>query len=191
MVSLIVDPNVIESTETMRRYCNGILRDLSGGQFYKVTKAYFELGASVLRGPNNVAEWSGRFKDEAGLNVINTELHAWRFWFTYLGFGYLHNMFLLPSAGVFIKDIIGAAGMEKKHRYSFSDFIDLIRPYAEIILGDEEGVLSFGVSNGLRSLHDSGIITLEHILDQEDIWSLYPMQLHSMSSTVTNITLNK
>lgn len=191
MVSLAVEPSTVDSMTSLRKHCNGIIREFSGGQFFETTKAYFNLGINVLTGPNNVAEWGGRFKDEAGLTINNMELRAWRFWFTYLGFGYLHDMFLLPSAGTFIKDVIDIAGMEKKRRYSFGEFIDLVRPYAEIVLGEEGGTLNFGLSNGLRSLHDSGVITLEHIYDQEDIWSLYPMQLYSNDATVTNITLNK
>ena len=50
--------------------------------------------------------------------------------------------------------------------------------------------INYGISNGLRTLHDQGIITMEHILDQEDIWTLYPIKAHVIADTVTNITIN-
>ena len=37
MISLAVDPSVIESRQTMRKYVNGVLRKFSDGQFYQVT----------------------------------------------------------------------------------------------------------------------------------------------------------
>ena len=190
-VSLAVESSVIDSISTMRRYCNGVLSEFKGGQFFEVTKTYFDMGDSVLNGPNNVAEWSDRFKDASRLTVNAMELRARRFWFTFLGFGYLHDMFLIPNAGVFIKDAIDLAGIKKRHPYSFGEFVELIMPYSEIVMDSDANMLNFGVSNGLRTLHDNGMITLEHILDQEDIWSLNPLQLHKIKDTVTNITVNK
>ena len=84
-------------------------------------------------------------------------------------------------------------GFEKDRRYSFGEFISRILPYSQIIIDSDPSSrrLNYGVSNGLRSLHDSGIIKLEHILDQEDIWNLYPLKAHAISGTVTNITICK
>ena len=49
--------------------------------------------------------------------------------------------------------------------------------------------LSYGMSNGLRTLHDAGILKMEHFLDQKDIWTLYPLSVHPIRDTVTNITI--
>ena len=32
-------------------------------------------------------------------------MRAWRFWVSYLGMGYLHDMFIIPNADTFIKDL--------------------------------------------------------------------------------------
>ena len=44
-------------------------------------------------------------------------------------------------------------------------------------------------SNGLRALHDQGVIQLLHKLDGDDIWFLYESELHSVKSTVTHIAI--
>ena len=41
MISLIVDPSVIKSLETMREFITNNIGTLSDGSFYKTTKAYF------------------------------------------------------------------------------------------------------------------------------------------------------
>ena len=86
--------------------------------------------------------------------------------------------------------MIAHAGLEQGRSYSFGAFIESILPYSRMIVDDDPAnrQISYGVSNGLRSLHDMGIIRLEHILDQTDIWSLYP-QPHQIAGTVTNITI--
>ena len=99
-------------------------------------------------------------------------------------------MFLIPNASVFLRDVIDSVHLEKGTRYSFGEFVDAIGPYCEIIIDPANRSFNYGSSCGLRSLHDLGIITLEHILDQDDIWSLYPMELHPIGSTVTNVTIN-
>jgi hypothetical protein len=48
---------------------------------------------------------------------------------------------------------------------------------------------SYGVSNGLRALHDAGKIKMEHIHDQEDMWTLYPLRAYSNDATITHITI--
>lgn len=41
-----------------------------------------------------------------GEQIDAMEMRAWRFWVTYLGFGYLQDMFFIPNANVFIEDIL-------------------------------------------------------------------------------------
>lgn len=193
VVSLAVDPRIIKSTATMRKYVNGMLEEFQNGQFYQVTKAYFALDSSILKGEKNVATLAPLIAQKINRPVDATAMRAWRFWVSFLGFGYLQDMFMIPNANVFLNDIISMGGFEKDRRYSFGEFISRILPYSQIIIDSDPSSrrLNYGVSNGLRSLHDSGIIKLEHILDQEDIWNLYPLKAHAISGTVTNITICK
>ena len=61
----------------------------------------------------------------------------------------------------------------------------------KIIIGTDVSnhQINYGLSNALRTLHDSGIIKLEHILDSSDIWNLHPLKAHPISGTVTNVTI--
>ena len=193
MISLAVDPGVIKSMDSLRQFINGKLEIFKDGEFYKVTSAYFSMGNRVLGLEQNVAAMAPYISNEIGIAVDPMQMRAWRFWVSFLGFGYLQDMFFIPNAYVFLKDLIDIAGLEKKKRYSFRTFIERIRPQCNIIIGTNisNRELNYGVSNGLRTLHDNDYIKLEHILDQEDIWSLYPMNVHTVTSTVTNITILK
>lgn len=191
MISLAVDPSVIESRQTMRKYVNGVLRKFSDGQFYQVTHAYYMLGADALKTEKNLSNLGPVMSELTGQKVDAMAMRAWRFWVSYLGLGYLQEMFMIPNADVFLQDVIELAGLEKGKKYSFGEFINRISPYCGIIMDDnlKNRRLSYGMSNGLRTLHDAGILKMEHFLDQKDIWTLYPLKAHPIRDTVTNITI--
>ena len=160
MISLAVDPSVIESRQTMRKYVNGVLRKFSDGQFYQVTHAYYMLGADALKTEKNLSNLGPVMSELTGQKVDAMAMRAWRFWVSYLGLGYLQEMFMIsPYCGIIMDE------NQKNHR------------------------LSYGMSNGLRTLHDAGILKMEHFLDQKDIWTLYPLKAHPIRDTVTNITI--
>lgn len=191
VVSLAVEAKEIKTIDAMRSYVNGMLEEFRSGQFYKVTKAYFDMDNKVLTGVKNIAQWGEIFQNQFEISVDAMALRAWRFWATFLGFGYLQEMFFIPNADVFLKDIIERSGLEKRKQYSIGEFIKALCPQGNILLQhtQSEKRLNFGVSNGLRTLHDEGYLKLEHVLDFEDIWSLYPMKAHTISGTVTHITI--
>lgn len=188
---LAVSPSVVRSLADMRRYVNGRLEAFADGQFYRVTKAYYGWGVKVLHGEQNVANLAPALEQELGVSLDAKAMRAWRFWIAYLGLGYLHDMFIVPNADGFLHDLISCADFEKKRTYSFGEFIERILPCAKIVIDGEPSnrQLNYGVSNGLRTLHDAGILRMEHILDQEDIWSLYPLKAHTIEATVTNVTI--
>lgn len=191
MLSLAVDRRNIESISSMRKFVNTKLSSFSGGQFYKVTQAYFGLDTSVLSGDKNLANLGPQMTSLTNMPVDAMAMRAWRFWVTFLGFGYLHDMFFIPNSKVFLDDVLQNLNLAKGSTYSFGKFVDLITKHAQIIIGP--GVttrrLNYGLSNGLRALHDAGKIKLEHVLDSSDIWNLYPLKAHPVTETVTNVTI--
>ncbi|SMC62086.1 hypothetical protein [Papillibacter cinnamivorans] len=191
MVSLAVDSSTIKSIDSLRKYVNGMLEQFSTGQFYQVTKAYYSLDGAVLKGEKNVANMAPLLSQMINRPVDAVAMRAWRFWVSFLGLGYLQEMFVIPNADVFLKDIIEIAEFDKNRRYSFGEFISRIMPYCHMIIDANPAnrKLNYGISNGLRALHDAGVVKLEHILDQEDIWNLYTLKAHAISNTVTNITI--
>lgn len=187
VLSLGVEPSVLNSMDSMRFYVNGQLDRFREGQFYKVTKAYYDMGERILHGKQNVANMALLISSE----IDATAMRAWRFWAVYLGFGYLQDMFVIPNADIFLRDLIKRGGFEKNKRYSVAEFLEKIRPYADIIIDpeNESKTFNFGVSNGLRTLQDAGYIKMEHIMDQENTWNLYHIDALSANETVTNITI--
>ena len=191
-ISLAVSPESVANIQSMRQYINGILSEFSEGQFYRVTAEYFAMGKKVLEGEQNIVNLASQLRQNLNMPSIDAPaMRAWRFWVSFLGFGYLQNMFFIPNPGVFLWDIIQKIDYNKNQLYSFSEFMDKIQSLCSIILGDDYSSkqLNYGFSNGLRMLHDNKKIKLEHILDQSDIWSLYPLSAHSITGTVTNITI--
>ena len=193
VLSVAVDASVLKNMDTMRSYINGQLNQFREGQFYKVTKAYFDMGEEILHGEQNVANMASLMTLKTGISVDSMAMRAWRFWASYLGFGYLQDMFVIPNADTFLQDIISKAEFEKNKRYSIAGFLEKLRPYSDIIIDSSNGIkkFSFGVSNGLRTLQDAGVIRMEYILDQEDTWNLHHVDALSANETVTNITVLK
>jgi len=191
VLSLGVDQSVLKNMDAMRFYINGQLDQFREGQFYKVTKAYYDMGESILHGEQNVANMASVMTLKTGIPVDSMAMRAWRFWAAYLGFGYLQEMFVIPNSDVFLLDIIKRAGFEKNKRYSITEFLEKLRPHADIIIDPADGrkTFSFGVSNGLRTLQDAGEIKFEHIMDQEDTWNLYHIDALSADETITNVTV--
>ena len=191
MLSLAVDHKHLSSIKAMRQYVNTKLRDYPNGQFYKVTQAYFDLDAQVLSGDQSLVNLAPKMSEITGMSIDAPAMRGWRFWVTFLGFGYLQDMFFIPNASVFIGDILQHLMLTKGTMFSFSEFIELITPYSQIIMGSDTSnhYINLGFSNALRTLHDSGVIKLEHILDSNDIWNLYPLKAHPVSGTATSITI--
>lgn len=192
-ISLATNPDNIASIQAMRSYVNHQLERFHDGQFYKVTQAYFTLGDQVFSRDKNLSNLAPEMTVRTGVSVDAMAMRAWRFWVSFLGFGYLQDMFFIPNAAVFLEDIIAKLPLEKGKIYAFGDFMQQLQQYAQIVLDANSSYhqLNYGVSCGLRTLHDMGIIKLEHIMDYQDIWNLYPMNAHSIASTVTNITICK
>ncbi len=192
-ISLAVDPSVVKNMDTMRYYVNGQLERFRDGQFYKVTQTYYSLGEKILHGEQNVANMASMITQISGISVDSMAMRAWRFWASYLGFGYLQDMFVIPNADVFLGDIIKRAGFNKNYKYSIGEFLNQLRPHADIIIDatDSNKTFSFGVSNGLRTLQDAGYIKMEQIMDQKDTWNLYHIDALSAGEKVTNITVLK
>lgn len=192
MVSLAVDSDVIKSISAMRQYINAHLELFSTGQFYRVTQQFFEYGDTVFEKDKNVAAWAQEMGSLTGDSSIDAPaMRGWRFWSAFLGFGYLHEMFVIPNASQFLLDLINQSDLEEDRLYSFGEFVSTLRPLCNILISSEitNRSLNYGVSAGLRSLHDRNIIELKHIMDQEDIWNLYPMPAHTIKGTVTNIII--
>lgn len=190
LISLAVDAKKVKNIECMRAYINSKIELFNTGQFYLVTHAYFRKNSDIFKEDKNIANLGPLFTEMTGYPVDAVAMRAWRFWASFLGFGYLQEMFIIPNANVFLWDIICSSSLEKGKMYSVSEFVNAIAPMGNIIISDASNKkFNYGVSNGLRALQDAGKIKMDHILDQKDMWTLYQLKAYSNDSTITHITV--
>lgn len=195
-ITLAVDKDVIKTMDNMRHHVNMKLEMLSDGLFYKVTQGYLDMGTEVLD-HNSVSKMSDLIGKNIGEKVIEDDMRAWRFWMSFLGFGYMHDSqvgaagILLPNTSTYLRDIIDNLKIMKKTEYTINEFISTIQPYANIALNKavETKTFNFGFSNAIRTLHDLGVIKAEHRLDAQEIWSLHPFDGHELETTITHVTI--
>lgn len=202
-VSLAVDRAVVRSTDTMRKYINGKLHEFREGTFCRVTRAVFALDWKTLRAkctepgkdPSVTSSELLRYvSDLSGAEVDAMAMRGWRFWVSYLGFGYMQGMFFIPNAYGFLSDVLPLAELKKGERTVFDGFMERILPYCPMLVTEDDRAsraLNYGMSAGLRMLHDTGSVKLEHIMDQKDPWRLYGMRNHPVSADVSHITALK
>lgn len=193
-VSLAVDKKEVETIDDMRKYIIKNIGNIKDGLFYEVTKQYMNLGDKVLTYSSvSSLEMVDYMCQATGKTVIEDDMRAWRFWSSFLGFGYLHDMLILPNMYLYLRNVIDIIRTDGKQEYKFSDFIERIRPYCGMALEEceTEHKINYALSNGLRMLHDNGEIVLNHKLDSGDMWYLYSTELHLIKSTITNITIKE
>ena len=195
-ISLAVDKDAVKSMDSMRRYINTHLELVLDSLFYKVTQGYLDMGTEVFD-HNSVSKMSDVMGHNIGEKVIEDDMRAWRFWMSFLGFGYMHDSqagaagILLPNTAVFLRDIIENLKLKKKTEFRIDEFVDAIMPYAKIALHNatDTKTFNYGFSNAIRMLNDLGVINAEHRLDAQEIWSLHPCEGHDLETTVTHITI--
>lgn len=199
-LELLVDADIVSSHESLKHYIVRNLDKLSLGQFYKTTQIYISKSKelfSVDKDFQNVSKLvdilNEMYKEDSEnhdeLGLVNENMLAWRFWATYLGFGYLHGMFFMPNVAAFLKTCIECSNIESGKLYTMSEFVDLLHPFIDICINsnDENSrTINMALSNGFRSLHDLGIIELKYENDRQDEWNLSTMELHAFSSLVTD-----
>lgn len=193
-ISLAIDSKKINSYDAMREYIIENIDSISDGLFYAVSKAYMSLGDTVFK-YKTVSESAlvDYMSGTIGLPVYEDDMRAWRFWASYLGLGHLHEMVFLPNMYQYLKAVMNIVNLKKGQEYTFTEFVSIIRPYSELALADLNGdrKINMAMSNGLRALHDEGIIQLSHKLDSGDMWFLYETELHVVKSTVTHVTVRR
>lgn len=193
-VSLAVESKHVASFEALRAYVIGNIGAISESLFYKVSIAYMALDEKIYKYKSvSEAELVAYMTKTTNVPVYEDDMRAWRFWSSFLGMGNLHDMLLLPNFHQYMKTVLDVAALKKGNEYTFTEFINIITPYAGIALSGlgSERKINMALSNGLRALHDEGVIQLSHKLDSGDMWFLYESELHAVKSTVTHVTVRR
>lgn len=190
----LADESVITSIDSMKEYIIKNIEDISDGMFYSVTKEFLNLSDEVLKYKSVTDdELKNYMKKSTNLNVTVEDMRAWRFWVSFLGFGYIQKIgfgyFVIPGMYSYLYSVLKIIKPEINKKYLFSDFINLIKPYCNVAFdkGFNERKLNYAISTGLRILHDEGKIELICELDAREQWFLYYSKLHSIVSPITAI----
>ena len=188
-ISLKVEPDVIKNIEAMRNYINSNISNISHGAFYAITKTYFSLGEKIFGEIKNMSGAAAIISNVSNVTVNDVAMRAWRFWASFLGFGYLDSMLIIPNAAVFIKDLIDASSIKKKEYISMNDFFAEISPSISIIVDVNKRNLNYGATAGILTLEQLGILEMTEILDH-DVWNIADIDI-KRRPIITNIKVKK
>lgn len=199
-LSLSVDKKNISNMDAMRKYIVKHIQCIEGSLFYAVTQAYLGLQYEIYKYFSvSDKELVALMNQKTSLTVYEDDMRAWRFWSSYLGFGHLHKInkaanaveLLLPNVMVYLDSVLAVVDLEVNKKYKISEFMDMISEYTDIIQNKEGNNLNLAFSYGLRGLHDSEKIILEHNMDSKEMWFLYKDEMHEIPNAISHITVRR
>ena len=172
---LAVDPDVIASPATFRRYVSSRVFAAKDTTFHMFTKWLISQNERIF----SLKSWEGMAKtcgsEVKELSALNENaVLGWRFWAAFLGLGYLSGTMIIPNMKLRLEDILATTYTEK-FRYDetilaqdFMLWLSTKLPEVEI-----ESKLPLALSAGLRTLHELGLIKLEMWSDSTPIMLYY------------------
>lgn len=176
-LTLAVDPNVIETADSFRRYVSSVAFSKKDTTFYLFTKWLISQNEKIF----SLRTWEGLAKacgSEVGeLSAINENaVLGWRFWAAFLGIGYLYGTMMIPNMKIRLQDVF-VTSFPGNFNYDESiratDFIAwLENRLPEVDMTTNR--LPLALSSGLRTLHELNFIHLETWRDSNRIM-LYPV----------------
>ena len=188
---LAVDPDIIASTTSFRRYVSSRVFNAKDTTFYMFTKWLISQNENVFAmrtWEGMAANCKGSVNELSGLN--ENAVLGWRFWAAFLGIGYLTGTMIIPNMKLRLEDVI-AIHYTEKFKYGETilaqDFIQWLSVRMPEV--DFSGKLPLAFSAGLRTLHELGIIKLETWSDSVPVM-LYPVDGDPIS-TFTHISVKE
>ena len=175
-LELAVDPTIVDSPITFRRHISNTTLLRKDTTFHLFTKWVISKNEDLftLKNWEAMAKVCGSETPELSSLSENAAL-GWRFWASFLGFGYLSGTMLIPNMKIRVEDIL-ATSFSTKYNYNeairATDFISWLSPKMPEV--DMTGKLPLALSAGLRTLHELGAIKLETWRDSNRIF-LYPV----------------
>lgn len=156
--------------------------------FLKLTWWYLGQGREVLNYSSS-EDIQKYLKGDLG-GFTENDVLGWRFWIAFLGLGILSDRIILPNPYQRLRDIIEEDKLLNRDKeIPISEFIDFIinncNELKSCIKGNN---INFGLSNGLRTLHDQKCIELIMTNDSSDVWHLYKME-HEIAEDITGVKI--
>lgn len=172
---LAVDPAVLSSPTSFRRYVSSRVFSAKDTTFYLFTKWVIAQNERIF----SLKSWEGMAKtcgsEIKELSQMNENAGlGWRFWVSFLGLGYLSGSMIIPNMKLRLEDILATTYTEK---FKFNETILaqdfmlwLSTKMPEVEIGNK---LPLALSAGLRTLHEVGLIKLETWSDSTPIMLHY------------------
>lgn len=174
-LTLAVDPAVLSSTTSFRRYVSSRVFFVKNTTFFLFTKWVIAQNERIF----SLKSWEGMAKtcgsEVKELSTLNENAGlGWRFWVAFLGVGYLSGTMIIPNMKLRLQDILATTYTEK---FKFNETILaqdfmlwLSTKIPEVEIGNK---LPLALSAGLRTLHEVGLIKLETWSDSTPIMLYY------------------
>lgn len=164
----------LKNITDFRVYVNHQLNEFRDEQFWKVSNYMLNMSTEKLAMTDNIVVLSKEISSAIGIPVDEPSLRGWRFWASFLGFGFVQDISFIPNPAGFIQDLICSnPNIRKEETYLIDDFLDYLEPQLDIIMKDRNSLLfNDSTSIGLRTLHDLKYLKMDHKADQGRIWSL-------------------
>ena len=176
LIELAVDPAVVATPTNFRRYIGNTVLLKKDTTFHMFTKWVISKNEDIflLKTWETMAKICGSQIPELSGMSENAAL-GWRFWASFLGFGYLSGTMIIPNMKIRIEDVLATAFADKfkyDEAIRATDFITWISSRMPEV--DMSGKLPLAFSAGLRTLHELGLIKLETWRDSNRVF-LYPV----------------
>lgn len=170
-IGINIERKYINDDISFRKYINlNLFEDGIENKFYIITE-------KILQSDLNLYEYKSfkelplYFRTEG---ISEEDILCWRFWASFLGYGFILNKQFVVNPYIRLKDIIEEKFINKHNKQIlFKEFILELSEYCpeinKSILNNE---LSIPLSMALKTLHKLNIIKLIEIKDSEDRWNL-------------------
>ncbi len=193
---LLVEKKVLSNLDSFRKYVMPIIIAKKDSLFYKVSATMLAANEKVLGYDSFTGDAWYKLQQEANVKIEldpKRDILAWRFWATFIGLGILHKNGFLPNMYINICDAIELSKLEKNKEYIANEFFQEIYPYISeaIDIYGEDKHLNLGLSNGLRMLHDTGVIEMKYKMDASNVWYLYVMEAHDILTELSHIIIRR
>ena len=172
---LAVDPDVIVSPTSFRRYVSPRVLTAKDTTFHMFTKWLIAQNERIF----SLKSWEGMAKtcgsEVKELSALNENaVLGWRFWATFLGIGYLSGTMIIPNMKLRLEDILATTYTEKfKYNETVLAQDFMLWLSAKIPEIEISSRLPLALSAGLRTLHEVGLIKLETWSDSPPILLYY------------------
>lgn len=167
-----IPKEALDSSQTFRKTICPIIFSKHDSTFFKLTE-WFISNADITQGINSFKDFSAISAKGGVESVTENDVLGWRFWIRYLGHAYQFNKTLIPNMKIRLGDALETVPKGKK--MTCIQFLSWLKSNVpEAAVSCTRSGLPLAVSNGLRTLHEEGVIELISTKDAVKI-GLYPL----------------